>query len=225
MAYLFSNKENKHFLFIHPPKSAGTGIMNQIKKHTSGGKFEGAHRTVSELETMVEQQTALKFDNIYKFSVVRNPWSRLLSSYFYGLQMKGIWPEYISGDKDIDDDFNNWVKWLYSDKFDRNTQLGVPGRKLHIWNKQFTNQTNFFKSADFKTQYNIDKIIRVEDFEEELAPFFENVLKIPPPDPKTKVNATKRRDHYSTFYNDESKALVEKWFADDIERFNYSFKE
>ncbi len=82
---------NKNILFIHIPKTGGTSIEAWLSKHSSNGinffstehlpflKCVPQHLTYSELKVFLA--SFMSFD--YIFTIVRNPYKRLESEYFY----------------------------------------------------------------------------------------------------------------------------------------------
>lgn len=218
---------NKDFLFVHVPKSAGTFMIKNIKRNLPRKNkplFEGQHRPMWMLEDLCKNNN-MDISRKCCFSTVRNPWSRMVSSWKYAVQMKNIFPELVSDVWKENEDFNKWVKWVYSSRFDRSATIGDTSTNLYTY--WFNNQTNYFKTKDLKHNYRMDKILRVEDFKTEIVPFFRDVLKVTAhvPDPELRINETEQRGHYSTFYNKESIDLVGEHFEEDIEMFDYKFEE
>lgn len=90
----------KHkFLFIHTPKTGGNAIQSALLPYTEdkrvciNARQDGIERfeirrddfTVHKHFTLAEYAKALPkdvFTNLFKFSVVRNPWDRAISFYF-----------------------------------------------------------------------------------------------------------------------------------------------
>lgn len=78
----------KKCIFIHIPKCAGTSIEQFIKDHGRNdlqfiGLYQNRslhHLTAIELKIIIKEQI---FHHYYKFSVVRNPYDRLLSEYYW----------------------------------------------------------------------------------------------------------------------------------------------
>lgn len=213
----------KKFLFVHIPKNAGTYIIKNIKgnKRFRGGLFEGQHRPMWRLDELCKEQ-GINISHLYSFAMVRNPWDRMSSIYRYAtkMQKRKVFPEFFSGHKVRDNDFNNWLRWIYSDKFDRSTLLG----ETNLFDYWFTNQCNYFKTKDRKAQYRMDNILKMEDIDTKIEPFFNNVLGITRiSDPKKPINHSGGRDHYSHYYNQESIDLVAKYFNEDIEMFDYEY--
>ncbi|MDH3930142.1 MAG: sulfotransferase family protein [Deltaproteobacteria bacterium] len=231
----FLTKDQKpNFLFVHIPKSAGTFIIKSMKRQSrfKKGLFEGQHRPMWMLDELCKEQK-IPINTLYTFSVVRDPWARMLSMYKYAILTKSVFPQFTSTNsigRKASKEFNTWIEWIYSDDFDHRTSLNE-GKQFpscsrgegNLWRDWFNNQSDYFKTKDGTSQYKMDKIIRVEDFGTQIKPFLEGVLGCTEVNPHDKVNTTDKREHYSTFYNQQSIDLVSKHFSKDIEMFDYEF--
>tara|TARA_R110000744_G_scaffold300675_1_gene409818 strand:+ start:648 stop:1400 length:753 start_codon:yes stop_codon:yes gene_type:complete len=245
VGYLTQNQK-PNFLFVHIPKSAGTFIIKAMKRERKfkQGLFEGQHRPMWMLDELCKEHN-IPIDTLYTFSVVRDPWARMLSMYKYAVLNRSIFPQFTSTcsteraywplttdsiGRKASAEFNTWIEWIYSDDFDHRKTLNK-GRadattsrgEGNIWRDYFNNQSDYFKTKDGTAQYKVNKIIRVEDFGTQIKPFLEGVLGCTNVKPNAKVNTTDKRKHYSTFYNQQSIDLVSKHFSKDIEMFNYKF--
>ncbi|MEP7078696.1 MAG: sulfotransferase family 2 domain-containing protein [Chthoniobacterales bacterium] len=97
----------KRFLFVHVPKTAGNSIQ-AILRHYSEDEIvarpeqDGVERfgvrnpkfKVRKHSTLAEYRAALgaeKFDSLYKFVCVRNPWDRMISYYFSPHRETATW--------------------------------------------------------------------------------------------------------------------------------------
>ena len=68
-------------MFVHIPKCAGVSVSQALFGNKAGG-----HRT---LEEYLYVYGATRFDAMFKFTIVRNPWDRVISA-FYFLQKGGL---------------------------------------------------------------------------------------------------------------------------------------
>ena len=71
-----------HVIFIHIPKTGGTTIENALFNGRVMFDVGSSHRTAQELSTLC-QERGTPFASFYSFAIVRNPYDRLISSYFY----------------------------------------------------------------------------------------------------------------------------------------------
>ena len=73
--YSLSDFKKNQSIFIHIPKNAGNSVFNLVY-----GRQGNAHITIKEYMSVM---TKKDFNNYFKFAIVRNPYSRLESAYFY----------------------------------------------------------------------------------------------------------------------------------------------
>ncbi len=103
---LFTNN-NSRVLFIHIPKTAGTSVELMLCKyyaisfHSEGFipalRVTPQHLQISDIKVMLDSSF---WD--YSFAIVRNPYSRLESEYFYQMDKRSLqFQKY--------PDFSNWV--------------------------------------------------------------------------------------------------------------------
>lgn len=64
----------KKIIFIHIPKAAGTSVLNLLGNHSSRDHATWYEYSVADIE---------RFKSYHKFTVVRNPFDRLVSTYRY----------------------------------------------------------------------------------------------------------------------------------------------
>ena len=94
---------SKMFIFIHAPKTAGNSIQNILKKYSddtilekNGSRRQGSVLSKFEVENFAGNKHSpissyigrwndnfASFESFFKFGVVRNPWSRMISFYFH----------------------------------------------------------------------------------------------------------------------------------------------
>ncbi len=204
-------------LFFHIPKTGGTAIhlamsRHERFKHETPETIEreywefylGMHGSFSMLKT--DKNTKDEFDTLmsyYKFCYVRNPWSHALSYYFH---------------------------WIHKDKFLKldgyQQSLDWKNFKWYLENKYDPQENYTFKDPEFK----IDKMFKFEELQDswdELCDRF-NYNRNTLPD----VNNSKEHKnifnftypkHYSEWYDNESKEMVEAVSKNEIEKFNYKF--
>lgn len=185
--------ESGTFIFIHINKTGGTSVAEAI------GLPEKQHLTVQEV---IEQVGRAAWDASYTFAFVRNPWDRVVSHYKYRVQTRqtGL------GSSPLD--FSTWLARTYGAEQDP-FYYDKP--------RMFQPQLEWLK--DDRGALSIDRIGRfeslVEDFDEiRMVLGLERPLK--------HLNPTAPSD-YRAFYDDTSRKTVARWFADDIDAFDYSF--
>ena len=146
------------------------------------------------------------WNKLFTFTIVRNPWDRMVSLYFYRL-LKGQLPS--------DLDFRDYI-----------IQLKSPRYKLA--KSMHSRPTYYYGSSEYildeKDNVIVDFIGKYENREEALQVISKRIdcpmrselclQKAKPPDL-----------HYSRFYDNETRKLVADVFAKDIELFGYEFED
>jgi chondroitin 4-sulfotransferase 11 len=184
---------NGTFVFIHINKSAGTSIARSI------GLPKKRHLTVKEVIAIIGKKN---YEEAFSFTVVRNPWSKVVSHYQYRVHTN----QTDLGANPIG--FHEWVAKTYGPVKDT-TYYNTP--------KMFMPQVDWLK--DDKNEINIKKILRFEDLPNA---YNEVALQLGIKDTLPVLNKTKKID-YKTQYNEESKLIVADHFKEDIELFGYEF--
>ncbi len=219
----------KKFLFIHVPKTGGNSIQNILKDYSEdrilghpdpGGngllqRFQvrndrygsSKHSTLSQYRTALEPEI---FRGLYRFSVIRNPWDRMISYYFS--PHRGI---------------NGWNRYSFLELI-REVQ---PVRHYICCKKTVTPLTIIGNICrEFGVQLpllhrklagELDFLIRFEQLDSDFQKVCDR-LEIPFT-PLPRVNRS-RHDHYSSYYDDETREAVRRKFREEIVTGNYSFE-
>lgn len=147
------NAVDKPLRFIHIKKNGGTSVFKFLRKNNIscfvGNKVNTDKRIAGEHSIAKKYQ----YENTFKFCVVRNPYTRLVSFYNWIRRF----PNYdFSFDKFIDTKFNN-------------------ARAKGAWNLQ----CDYIYADDMYTKNLIDKIFKFETMEQEIKQFFQIEDKFP----------------------------------------------
>lgn len=190
---------NDKVIFIHNPRTSGmsiTGILTD--KDRSIGSIQRRHLTAARVRKIVGKET---WENRYKFSVVRNPWSRFVSLWFsfkklpinkFKLKKYARWAgveKHVLLDAQSIPTLDGWINWA---------------EEINLWE-------GLYKIPQVRWCDDIDRVFRFEQPQE-----IDDFLKVKRP---IVNNLTKK--HWETYYNEYSYDWVAKVFAQDIERFNY----
>tara|TARA_B100000035_G_C21034704_1_gene570253 strand:- start:1481 stop:2122 length:642 start_codon:yes stop_codon:yes gene_type:complete len=202
---------NNRFLFVHINKSGG-GIITKTMKENGNVKLTGYHRSLND---MLKLCNNLDQKSLYIFTMVRNPFDRMLSLYLFYHKNNFNRPEFFSGNDEIDNDFNNWIEYIYSDNFDRNRIHS----NVNIFKYCFSNQLNWLKD-DNNCLIRIDKIFKYED--NSYDELFGKIMELNKYNSNEIIHPTKHK-HYSHYYNKKSIELVSKYYQEDLDYFNYNF--
>ena len=196
-------------IFIHINKNAGTSIDTLFN-----GKHSG-HWNIRAYESF--KRTKLYYPHYYKFTVVRNPWDKMVSFYHSWVKSsKWDWG-WGSGNKLT---FIEFIKII--DGFSNERQMELwPERKYYPHKSgtmRMSNQLDWL--IDSKNEIPLDYICRFENLQEDFNKVCDDIGF-----PKTELpyyNKSKHL-HYSTYYDDETRDIVARRFSKDIEYFGYRF--
>lgn len=192
--------------FVHIPRSAGTSIGHWLinNRGNSSVKSWYNHPKLSDMNP-----------SGVSFTVIRNPWDRIVSLYYYTKKVKvthgDIIPfgisdnqaqQHINQINNIKEwpDFNKWILNLESFKMPE-----------IFWFNMLTPQSSW---AD-----NVDIILKYENLEQDfvkIQDLFGCHVNLP------QENST-NRELYKYLYTSKSKDLIYKWFKDDIQHWEYEF--
>ncbi|WP_100642235.1 sulfotransferase family 2 domain-containing protein [Alteromonas facilis] len=225
--------EHDQCIFIHIPKTAGQSV-EQVFLERAGLTWENrealllkrnsdsslgpprlAHLTAKEY-TEYGYISMQKFMSMHKFTVVRNPWDRLVSEFTY---------------QKYSFSFRNFLLKNFP-KPGSDDYINHHGHYRHIMP-----QIEFLTNLD--GEICVDSVIKFEnikaDFAEvskaitgqELTLPYRNKTQAPSGLSKLKNRLFKKpeRKHYSTYYDDECIAFVAELYAAEIELFKYDFED
>ncbi|MBD3413397.1 MAG: hypothetical protein GF421_03075 [Candidatus Aminicenantes bacterium] len=225
-------------IFIHIPKTGGTSVEKSLwtdfsRKNLFGRPNFTQTGVLHHLKAIHVQQKVGEdiFKKYFKYTFVRNPWSRVLSQYFYTIQVRKDFQRMLGISKDSS--FKDYVRSLQKVNFN-----GSPFRFVEI----FFNNIPYMKHLSFSklhTHWEKQNKFIIDEHGNQLVDFigrFENLqedfnqvcdrLGIPHrqlPHETVGVSRPKGK-HYSEYYDQETKCLVEEIYWEDIERFNYGFE-
>ncbi len=185
---------NGPFIFVHINKTAGTSIGKAI------GLPVKHHLTAREIIARIGPD---RWNTAYKFTLVRNPWDKVVSHYEY--RRKKNKTEIAS--RNIT--FSQWVKMTYGK--DKDT--------FYYDNpKSFQPQVDWLKDND--GNINIDFIGKFESIAQDFKQIrlaIGNHAQLP------HLNASKRAS-YQDYYNSETRGIIADWFHEDLTTFGYEFE-
>lgn len=191
-------------IFVHIPKTAGTSIgrwMIENKKHSEHVEWY-KHPKLSDIE---KDET----DN-FVFSVVRNPWDRMVSSYHWLTDTQSPIPQISSNEiQKILCDLNTKRNWSTFEKW-----LDIC-HEFVLWDFWFCPIEPQVSWLD----KDVDMVIRYENLNEEfkqIQKYFNSTEPLP-------TLLTGNHKNYRDYYNDRTKRKVAAIFEKDIDTWNYAF--
>jgi len=191
----------KKCIFIHIPKTAGTSIEQFIRDNGNNNLlFIGVrnnrslqHLTANELKMMIPYI----YKQYYKFSIVRNPYDKLLSEYYWN---PSINIGYKNG-KSKKDFLKKVIEIVQNKKYFND-----------IYNDHFIPQYNFLF---FKNKLLVNQLFKYEDLEW-VSNFLKKKLKITRNFPYLNKNDINKEG-----WNDDEKEIIYNLYKNDFLYFGY----
>ena len=189
---MISHKDK--FIFIHIPKCGGSSVEKCLK-------WKGCkHHT---MEFYKKENPNIDLNNYYKFTFVRNPWSRAVSWFFFHRRMKRL--KLYQGLS-----FQNWCK------------NDLPTHWCYIQGTGWKGKDPLNCQAWITEQKQYDFIGRFENLQEDFNTICDKIGI--PQQVMPHENLTKHK-HYTEYYDDETREIIAKKYAKDIEYFGYKFEK
>jgi hypothetical protein len=208
----------RSFIFVHIPKTGGTSMMRALEERakkddiligdtpkakrrrrrlgrvTTAGRL-WKHSTLADIDGLLSPD---EIDEAFVFTLVRNPWDRIVS-YYHWLQEQG---------------FDHPAVTL-AKKVDFSTFLNTPATQASMRAAPYGHYVTNAQGREV-----CDAFIRLEHFAKDGAALWSHLgfrLDLP-------VNNQSTRDRdYRSYYSEHDSALVESLCAQDIARFGYAY--
>jgi hypothetical protein len=197
--YSFKPFDDTRSLFVHIPKCAGVSVCRALY-----GNLAGGHTTFDRYLRVFEPGAMLRY---FKFTIVRNPWDRLVSSYHF-LRIGG---------------FNDQDQRWFDEELGRY-------RDFDDFVKSWLSEENSWKWPHFRPQYSyilekhekldLDFIGLMENIEDDFSFIAE---RIGSGCSLAKLNQSEHED-YASYYSDETRDIVARVYRQDIDLLGYDFR-
>lgn len=159
------------------------------------------------------------FQNYFKFSVVRNPWDRLVSE--YNFQRNKDRPKkdklHIFDERGAKRGFAEWVRVAFNDpcRYQPKDWAADVSAHIHRWSPQLD-------WISMNGRIAVDFVARLENINQDFQEI-RNRIGLPPA--TFPHSNAKWHRHYSHYYDPATRDLAAEYYARDIEAFGYRFEE
>ena len=213
---------NHKFIYVKIPRTSSTTTYHMLEQafpescerlHVSG------HTHILDLVNRARPGV-----NYYKFTIVRNPWDRLYSSYCYLKQR--VWLKPDDARRGIDS-FEQYVTEGLQGLLDKTPSVRLPGfgptytKQLSSSSPDFFNQIEWI--SDISGKVMVHDIYRFEDGVETNCEKIAGKLKIKQ-FVKIKGNPSARERNYRDVYTSKMIDITNRLFEKDITYFGYKFE-
>lgn len=189
--YSLRNYYLDNFTFIHINKTGGSSIEKALKLRLE-------HKTALE---KIEEIGRQKWDKKYNFTVIRNPWDKVVSHYHYRTETNRT----DLGTRPIG--FKEWVKLSY----------GIRDSFYYDNPKMFMPQSDWIEDRYGRSL--VDFVCRFESLNDDFKVVCRKLgetLSLP-------HVKTSKRGNYRDYYDKDTIEIVARWLKKDIDNFGYRF--
>lgn len=212
--------EDKKLVFVHIQKTGGISVSKALKSVIPDIKDSlRRHAHAKEGKSLIPY-----WDDYYKFTIVRNPFDRLLSWYsmIIGVRKK------VEGGNNVNNvDLYNVKRnpvWNYVYKNSNTFEEFIINCDCLIKDGNGYDFSFFFNQVDYITDYSgnilVDEIFKIENLQNDMQKVFDYLgisdVKIP------RINKSSHGD-YRLYYSERTRKKVEKLFSKDLDYFGYTY--
>lgn len=170
----------------------------------------------------VERINNLIGKHCFSFSIVRNPWDRVVSAWLNKIKIGPRDPWYTPKVRES--------QYRMCRALDPSLSPTITLEKDFDWfiqhlpeSKLFRNNVHFMPQTEILSGSEIDYVGRFEEYEQSVRHIFDRIgLAIPAKLPHENISKPSAKD-FRHYFSKESKATVAKLYAADIERYGYSY--
>jgi len=186
---------SKKFIFIHINKTGGTSVQKSLNEYWDHRPKKNHYPVKHVIESIGKK----KYKKYFKFCIVRNPWDRLVSKYFWSLQKKCSIPKNMTFKQYID-----------------NIEIFRKKEKRKRYDA-FQSQLEWIKNGQI---IDMDYIMKFENLQSDWN-FIKRKLNI-----ENNLGYHKNTNHefYPFYYTDQNMIDAVRYiYKEDIDYFGYSF--
>lgn len=214
------------FIFVHIPKTAGMSVLNSMSC------WDPIYHENIEYDILKIKEKKENPCNYFKFTIIRNPWDRIVSNFFFHKQRihNDINLHKVLFKKKEKEKLKKWIMLheledLFWRKYEFKDWLKILDEEESVENKSiYTNviKKTYMDLISINNEISVDYIINFHNFKRDL-----NLIKTLSgksfSDSENSWKNKSNHNDYREYYDSKSIEIVEKIFKKDIEVFNFKF--
>lgn len=221
------------FIYVHIPKSAGTFIKHYLlsniepeyENNQNQQDYDDKYKVTCERALNAIANEVPDYKDYFKFTIVRNPFDRVVSMYSY----LGGWKFDYFVENNIDSPMMPYVQkfhdYYISDDFDGFIDYAYEQQAIKKFHAGY--YENYIDRIKVSGLVSIDKFYKLESIEDCLNDL-QTKLKFDSNQAfndwrQNSSSEYKKKKSYKDYYSTYSKDYIEKHFAEDLVYFNYGF--
>jgi chondroitin 4-sulfotransferase 11 len=221
------------FIYVHIPKSAGTFIKHYLlsniepeyENNQNQQDYDDKYKVTCERALNAIANEVPDYKDYFKFTIVRNPFDRVVSMYSY----LGGWKFDYFVENNIDSPMMPYVQkfhdYYISDDFDGFIDYAYEQQAIKKFHAGY--YENYIDRIKVSGLVSIDKFYKLESIEDCLNDL-QTKLKFDSNQAfndwrQNSSSEYKKKKDYKEYYSTYSKDYIEKHFAEDLVYFNYGF--
>jgi len=228
---MYSHKDK--FIYVHIPKSAGTFIKHYLLSNIEEGyaenqnqqDYDDKYHVTCERSFGAIARDVPNYKDYYKFTIVRNPFDRVVSMFSY----LGGWKFDYFVENNIESPMMPYVqefhKYYMSNDFDGFVAYAYEGGHIKKFHAGY--YENYIDRISLNGEVAIDKFYKMEDIKScvsDLSKKFNFKNKSGFNDWRQNSSSEyKKKPNYRDYYSDYSREYIGDHFQSDLEYFRYEF--
>ncbi len=207
-------------IFVHIPKTAGTSIYSLLSIPKDTKHFYSATKSIPCLQHMTPTQLQKRippaiWKSFYKFTVVRNPFDRVVSDFRYLRDIYKKNPHGVALPKKMGlylRDFPSFVQLV-------KTVVEGNHYSINVYFDHFRPQVHYFSNITY------DQVCRFENLYDDIKTLQKNLHwdTMKPLAWKYQTSPIHGPENYRSYYSPRTKKIIERLYSGDLKRFSYSF--
>jgi chondroitin 4-sulfotransferase 11 len=201
--------DEKKFIFFHLYKCGGMSFRKSLNEaFPNSYEIQGGHSLPKDFN--LKGENGVKYRDYYRFTMIRNPFDFMVSTYFYGKSYSNhfMHDDIIKNEMGMEEFIPYYFKHKENDKANK-----LPGQNKVVTIKDWLH--------DDEGNIVVDKIMKIETMESDIRDLS---VKLGSTININQTNVNPNRDkNYRKYYTPISRKMIEEKFDWELNEFDYEF--